>query len=272
MASAFLATVTTAPKLLLFCGREAYCRVMSLPVLYDHTGSICSQMARLALFEKAVQFQRHPIDIMETNEQFDPWYVALNPKAVVPTLVIDAEVVTDTIRIVNRVQAFDGPDLSGDATTQGWLKDIMAPHYGVLLYRNRLDLDGTAPQIVARGLLLEQLLKKHPEMADLLEGRIAGNKRFQTLLRKPDEIETHLASTKALVARMVAAVEKQQFLAGADYSLADSFATAALARFTIHKLQDWWRGTALEDYYDSMKARPSFEAAEVIDAGSERDL
>lgn len=245
---------------------------MSLPILYDHTGSICSQMARLALVEKAVPFQRRPVDIMETNEQFEPWYVALNPKAVVPTLVMDTEIVTDTIRIVNRVQALDGPDLSGDSTTQSWLKDIMAPHYGVLLYRNRLDPDGTVPQIIARGLLLEQMLKSHPEMADLLEGRIAGNRRFQNLLRNPKEIEVHLTSTRALVARMAAAVQQQPFLSGPAYSLADCFATAALARFTMHKLQDWWRGTALEDYYSRMKARSSFEQAEVMDAGSERDL
>lgn len=209
---------------------------------------------------------------METNEQFEPWYVALNPKAVVPTLVMGKEVVTDTIRIVNRVQSLEGPDLSGDAATQGWLKDIMAPHYGVLLYRNRLDPDGTAPQIVARGLLLESLLKKHPEMADLLEGRIAGNRRFQSLLRDPDEIAKHLASTEALVGRMVSAVKQHPFLSGSAYSLADCFATAALARFTLHRLQDWWHGTELEGYYDRMKARPSFEAAEVMDSGSERDL
>ena len=241
-------------------------------MLYDHKSSICSQMARLALVEKAVSFERRQIDIMETNEQFEPWYVALNPKAVVPTLVLGADVVTDTIRIVNRVQTLDGPDLSGDATTQAWLRDIMAPHYGVLLYRNRLDPDGTAPQIVARGVLLKQLLKKHPEMAGLLEGRIAGNRRFQTLLRNPDEIAGHLASTEALVARMAEAVRYQPFLAGSTYSLADCFATAALARFRLHELQDWWQGTALEDYYARMKVRPSFKAAEVIDTGSERDL
>jgi glutathione S-transferase len=245
---------------------------MSSLILYDHAGSICSQMARLALVEKAVPFRRRPVDIMETNEQFESWYVALNPKAVVPTLVIGDEVVTDTISIVNRLQTFDGPDLSGDATTQVWLKEIMAPHYGVLLYRNRLDPDGTAPQIIARGQLLDELLKQHPEMADLLEGRIAGNRRFRNLLSNSDEIDEHLSSTKALVARMASAVEGQPFLSGSTYSLADSFATAALARFTIHKLQGWWRGTALEDYYDRMKARPSFEAAEVKDSGSERDL
>ena len=245
---------------------------MAALLLYDHTGSICSQMARLALVEKGQEFERRQVDIMETNEQFEPWYVALNPKAVVPTLVIGDEVVTDTIRIVNRVQELDGPDLSGDETTQDWLKDIMAPHYGVLLYRNRLDADGTAPQIIARGELLERLLKERPEMAELLEGRMAGNQRFEMLLRQPEEVEVHLASTRALVARMVAAVEDQPFIAGQAYSLADSFATAALARFTIHGFQDWWRGTALEAYYDRMKARESFENAQVIDTGTERDL
>lgn len=245
---------------------------MPLPVLYDHTGSICSQMARLALVEKAVPFQRRPVDIMETNEQFEPWYVALNPKAVVPTLVVGDEVVTDTIRIVNRVQAMDGPDLSGDETTQGWLRDIMAPHYGVLLYRKRLDPDGTAPQVVAIGRLLQQLLRAHPEMGELLEGRIAGNRKFQNLLRNPEEIEEHVASTRTLVQRMASAVESQPFIAGSAYSLADAFATAALARFRIHGFEDWWRKTALEDYYGRMRARPSFKAAEVIDTGGERNL
>lgn len=124
---------------------------MTTPVLYDHRASICSQMARLALVEKGVEFKRRQIDIMQTNEQFEPWYIAMNPRAVVPTLQIDDEIVTDTLNIVNRVNdGSDGPDLSGDTSTQNWLKTIMALHYGVLLYRNRLDSNGTAPQIIAR--------------------------------------------------------------------------------------------------------------------------
>ena len=57
-------------------------------VLYDYPASICSQMARLALLEKGVPFERRNIDIMKKAEQFEPWYTALNPKAVVPTLAI----------------------------------------------------------------------------------------------------------------------------------------------------------------------------------------
>ena len=109
-------------------------------------------------------------------------------------------------------------------------------------------------------------------MSSLLEARIVGNKRFQDLLRSPEEIEKHLSSTQALVRRMAVAVESQPFIAGSAYSIADAFATAALARFTLHKFGDWWRGTDLEDYYARMKARPSFNAAGVIDTGTERDV
>jgi glutathione S-transferase len=241
-------------------------------VLYDFKGSICSQMARLALAEKGVAYRRHSVDIMETNEQFEPWYIALNPKAVVPTLKIGDEVVTDTKRIVRRVDRMEGPDLSGDDTSQGWLDDIMAPHYGVLLYRNRVDDAGQAPQITARGRFLADLSEARPDLREMLEARLAGNARFQALLRNPDEIAAHVEATRALVGRMTAAVSGAEFIAGPRYSVADCFATAALARFTIHGFAEWWAGTPLEAYYARMKARESFTAAEVIDTGTERDL
>lgn len=222
--------------------------------------------------EKGLRFQRRQIDIMDTNEQFEPWYVALNPKAVVPTLQIGSEVVTDTINIVNQVQAFDGPDLSGDATTLSWLKDIMSLHYGVLMYRKRLGPDGSARQIVARGEFLAELAATRPDLAETTKARLEGNKRFQALLRDPDAIEVHVEATKSLVDRMNAALQDQPYLAGTGYSLADCFATAALARFTIHRLDKWWAGKPLEGYYAKMKSRLSFVEAEVIDTGTEMDL
>lgn len=241
-------------------------------LLYDHRASICSQMARLALVEKGLRFRRQQIDIMETSEQFEPWYVALNPRAVVPTLRVGDTITTDTIRIVARVQEMPGQDLSGDDSTQNWLRDIMALHYGVLLYRNRLDPDGTAPQIVARGSFLEKLCSDRPDLADLISVRLEGNRKFQLLLRDAAGIETHVAAARGLVTRMSDALQKSEYLSGKAYSLADCFATAALARFTIHGFSGWWKGKPLEEYYARMKARPGFVSAEVIDTGTERDL
>jgi glutathione S-transferase len=245
---------------------------MANSILYDYRASICSQMARLALVEKGVTYKRREIDIMNANEQFEPWYIALNPKAVVPTLELNGEVVTDTLRIVNRINELEGPDLSGNDTTQDWLRDIMSLHYGVLMYSNRSENGEIAPQIVVRGQYLAELSETRPDLSAMIVTRLEGNQRFQKLLRDPDAIAKHFDATRSLIDRMQLSVAQTEFVAGSTYSLADCFATAALARFTIHNLADWWAGSELELYYTKMKARPSFVAAEVIDSGTERDL
>jgi len=250
-------------------------------LLYDHPASICSQMARLVLEEKGVSYRRRTIDIMETAEQFEPWYTALNPKAVVPTLAVGDEIVTDTINIVHRVDSgFEGPSLTpagpaGAATMDATLRDIMGLHYGVLLYSRRLDPDGTAPTAIARGRFLREQLERHPERAELIKARIAGNERFRTILADPAEIERHIGEARALTDRLNVALEGGDFVCGDRYTLADTFATAALARFRLHGFDTWWsdgRNAGVAAYYARVKARPSWLAAGVLDEGSERDL
>ncbi len=251
---------------------------MTSLVLYDHPASICSQMARLTLAEKGIRYERRTVDIMESAEQFEPWYVALNPKAVVPTLVIGDEVITDTIRIVHRVDTdLDGPPLSpADPAPMGrWLTDIMGLHYGVLLYAGRLEPDRTSPTIIERGQLLRRLRRARPELHELLDRRLDGNARLQAILKEPAEVEAHIEAAHALVARMETALANTTLLAGQSYSLADCFATAALARFCIHGFETWWldgQNPHVAAYYARMKARPSFMEAGVLDTGTERDI
>lgn len=251
---------------------------MKRVILYHHPASICSQMARLALAEKRIPHERRSVDIMQSAEQFEPWYVALNPKAVVPTLVIGDEVITDTIHIVHRVDTdFDGPPLSpaDPAPMERWLSDIMGLHYGVLLYAGRLEPDRTSPTIVERGRLLRRLGRARPELRELMDRRLGGNARLQAILKQPAEVEAHIEAARALVARMESALASTALLAGASYSLADCFATAALARFRIHGFETWWsdgRNPHLAAYYARMKARPSFIEAGVLETGAERDI
>jgi glutathione S-transferase len=249
-------------------------------LLYDHPGSICCQMARLTFAEKGIPYARQTIDIMETAEQFEPWYTALNPRAVVPTLRIGDEIVTDTIRIVHRLDAdFDGPrltpaDADGAAAMEAMMADIMGLHYGVLLYARRLDADGKSPTVVARGHFLRQQRETYPERAELLDRRIAGNDRLQQILADPAEVEAHVDG-EALVGRLDAALADASFVVGDGYSLADPFATASIARFSLHGFDTWWSGgdnPHVAAYYDRIQARQSWAEAGVIDSGSERDL
>jgi glutathione S-transferase len=250
-------------------------------LLYDYPGSICSQMARLALVEKGVPFARQTVDIMDRAEQFEPWYTALNPKAVVPTLRIGDEIVTDTIRIVHRVDRdFDGPSLTppgaaAAAAMAATMDDIMGLNYGVLLYSRRLEADRRSPVIVARGRFLREELARHPDRAEILERRIAGNDRLQAILADPAEVDRHVGAAREVVVGLDGALAERPFVSAGQYSLADSFATAALARFRMHGFESWWQGGAaanVADYYRRMRERPSFAAAGVVETGGERDL
>lgn len=238
-------------------------------------------MARLALVEKGVPFARRTVDIMVAAEQFEPWYTSLNPKAVVPTLSIDGEIVTDTINIVHRVdRGFDGPALTPADAAQAeamdaMMADIMGLHYGVLLYSRRLEPDGTSPTVVERGLSLRAQRERFPERAEILDRRIAGNERLQSILADPAETDKHVGQARALVGRIEQALQGSEFVIGAAYTLADTFATPALARFRLHGFGHWWadgQSPNVAAYYARMQARPSWSLAEVTDSGSERTL
>ena len=250
-------------------------------LLYDYPGSICSQMARLALEEKGVEYDRQTVDIIETAEQFEPWYTALNPRAVVPTLVIDGKVITDTVRIVNYIDdVFDGPALTPSDEQAAehmrqMMSDIMGLHYGVLLYCRMLAPDGSSPTIVARGDFLRQQLEDHPERAEVLKKRIAGNERLQRILADPDETDRHVGEAEALVGQMNIVLNDHDFISADHFTLADTFAAAALARFRLHGFEDWWAGgrnANISPYYERLKARPSWSRAEIVDSGSESAL
>jgi glutathione S-transferase len=245
-------------------------------VLYDYPGSICCQMTRLTLAEKGVAYEKRNVDIMVKAEQFEPWYTALNPKAVVPTLAIGDEIVTDTTVIVPRIdRSFDGPSLTPSApeersAMEALMRDVMALHYGVLLYAKR----STKP-VVERGLFLRRERELHPERAAALEPRIAGNDRMQRILAEPSEVERYVDAARAVVGRIDAALEGREFVSAGQWTLADAFATAALARFRLHGFDAWWtngENANVARYYARMQARRSFTEAGVIDTGTEGDL
>lgn len=239
--------------------------------LYDHPASICSQMARMVLEEKGVDYTRRTIDISgERNEQFEPWYVTLNPKAVVPTLQHGETVVCDTLVITDYVDAnLDGPALRPDGEARDenhrWMKAIMAPHYGVLLYGPLVDDDGRCHTIEERGRGLTALLERQPESRALLEHRIARNARFVELLADADARQAKVDECHALVRSMEAPLSERAFLADDSFRIADAFAAAALARFESHGFAAWWADLPhVSAYYQRLQERPSWAAAGIL--------
>jgi glutathione S-transferase len=67
-------------------------------VLYDFGNSVCCQKVRITLVEKGLTWEARKVDLFKT-EQYDPQYLKLNPKGVVPTLVHDGTPVIESTLI-----------------------------------------------------------------------------------------------------------------------------------------------------------------------------
>jgi ganglioside-induced differentiation-associated protein 1 len=71
---------------------------MSDLVLYDFGNSVCCQKVRIALRAKNLSWRAIRVDLFK-SEQYDPNYLKLNPKGVVPTLVHDGRPVIESTLI-----------------------------------------------------------------------------------------------------------------------------------------------------------------------------
>ena len=210
-------------------------------------------LAELGLLQQAgvadplVSLKTTFVDISAArNEQFEPWYLALNPKGVVPTLRVtttgttfldelfqdelggvpvggqEKVIVTDTLRItawaavhLPRLFAAEKARRARESESNGngqqggqepaidlfpreretevwaWMKKIMAPHFGVLLYLPLTDAQtGECATISARAKFLTELLadaeaRKDEHVAHVLRERVEGSKRFLSLLADP---------------------------------------------------------------------------------------
>jgi glutathione S-transferase len=80
-------------------------------VLYDFGNSVCCQKVRITLTEKRQRWDAIRVDLFK-NEQYDPNYLRLNPKGVVPTLVHDGRPVIESTLICEYLDdVFPNPPL-----------------------------------------------------------------------------------------------------------------------------------------------------------------
>ena len=98
-------------------------------ILYDFGNSVCCQKVRITLVEKGLTWEARKVDLFKT-EQYDPQYLKLNPKGVVPTLVHDGTPVIESTLICEYVdETFPDPplmprDAAGRARMRLWSKFV----------------------------------------------------------------------------------------------------------------------------------------------------
>ena len=79
--------------------------------LYDFGNSVCCQKVRITLRAKGLDWEAIRVDLFK-SEQYDPKYLKMNPKGVVPTLVHDGKPVIESTLICEYLdETFPDPPL-----------------------------------------------------------------------------------------------------------------------------------------------------------------
>ncbi len=230
--------------------------------LYRDHNAVCCHKVELVLAEKGLDFQIVTVPLFR-SAQYDPDYLLINPRGVVPTLVHDGATIIESTVICEYVdETFPTPplmpgDSAGRAQVRQWTKlvDEEIHEAGSVLSFCAMFRD--------RMLVMEESEREE-------RFRNVGNPGREDFYRS--SVEDGVASRFAFRAvaayeRLVRDLEAQlattgSWLAGCRYSLAEAAVTPYFARAEYLGLLDIWLAgrPATAAWWDRIKSRASFAA------------
>lgn len=233
--------------------------------LYHHGSSACAAKVRFALAEKRLDWVGHYVDILR-GEQFAPRFVAINPKAVVPVLVVDGNVITESTVICEYLEdAFPEPPLYPHtplerARVRAWTKAVdeeLHPACSAITYivshRHTILRNGVGS--------FEQFMRNGSS-----EGSAARALKWQWIqhgLAAPgaaDKIRLYAGYLQ----KMEDALRSSEWLVGSQFTMADVAMAPYVNRLAALAMDRLWRENRLPrvaDWFERVRSRPSCEPA-----------
>lgn len=245
---------------------------MALELYYlEEADSICSNRVIMTLVEKQIDDWVPRKVVLMNRDQFKPEYLALNPKAQVPTLVHDGRVVRESSIICNYLDdlkpepALKPADPFDRAEMQEWIKDCDEAAYQATASINfvtkfRLEIP------------LEKMEERWKQVTDI-----------ERLHRQQSCVREGLASPYVLRAvgawdRVFEKAEKtlsdgRPWIMGDQYTLVETVHAPLIKVLDMLRLLDLWlEGRPhLRSWWERVTARPSFQALEEYEGQSEDD-
>ena len=235
--------------------------------LYHHGSSVCAAKVRFALAEKGLNVdESHYIDIL-AGEQFTDEYRAINPKAVVPSLIHDEKILNESTVICEYIDdEFSGPNLiPKDAYSRAqmrmWTKAVdeqLHPACGELTFVccHRHIVLRLPPE------KLEEFLESTPDQSVTSKWKARKQEIVREGFNAPGIEETIRLYSNYLV-KMDETLLKSEWLAGDTFSLADIGLAPYVNRLDMLSMSGMWEGRlpGVERWFDAIKARPRFKEA-----------
>ena len=208
--------------------------------LYEAAGSPNSRRIRIFLAEKGICVSRVSVDL-GAKEQFSEAYARINPRRVVPTLVLDDGTAIGEVPAIMRYLEETNPNtpLLGSSAKEKAL---------VAMWERRMELEGFAA-------VMETVRNNAPGLKDRA---IAGPHAYGQI---PALVERGRQRVADFYADLELRLSGEPFVAGERFSAADITAVVAIDFATrALSLSAPEANAATQRWYAAIAARPSFAA------------
>ena len=238
--------------------------------------SICSQICRLAVQEFGLFDAKNvDVDIEYAMDNYEPWFVRLQPKMTVPVLDYNGELVQDSKDILYFLAA-KHPEANLYPEDQARaIDEFVALFYenflfvGVFTFGHLQQRSDELRDFIVMGKtdVTQRKLRalvEDPEFAEVGSRKLAEvEHRDFKRLAEPTFLARADEGIQSMLGYLDSALEEGEFACGDSYSLADVVATALLAR--VHFINGTvWFTPNLINYWERVLVRASFEAANVV--------
>jgi glutathione S-transferase len=226
--------------------------------LYNAPQSTCSQRVRFVMNAKSLPFEEVKLDLLE-GDQLKPDYLKLNPNGVVPTLLHEGQVVTDSTVIMEYLEEIDAPRFTPEAPAD---RAAMRAHM-------RFIDEMPAPAVRVPTFNIA-FLPRFQAMSEQEFVAFANSKplRREMMLRMgrkgfPEaDMKEAMDRLSRTVVRMDASIAKSggPWLMGKRLTLADIAVMPVIVRLADLGLDTLWAGQpAVARWFDAIRAQPAFE-------------
>ena len=229
--------------------------------LYHNDVSVCAQKVRLTLAEKELNWVDHHL-VLRDGDHLTPEYLKLNPNGVVPTLIHDDRVITES-SVINEYldQVFPESALRPSdpfqlAEMRIWTKQID-------------DSIHTATGTISFCMVFRlQHMERTPEEREErinqipVPGRRARIRQSIEMGIEAPAFHDSITRFDKLLTDIDAALEGRKWLLGDDMTLADLNYVPYVTRLEALQLHGMFdERPRLRDWYACLKARPSYQNA-----------
>jgi glutathione S-transferase len=231
-------------------------------ILYDFGNSVCCQKVRITLREKGLDWQAVPVNLFKA-EQYDPKYLKLNPKGLVPTLVHDGNAIAESTLICEYIdEAFPEPPLAPKQPAARARMRMWSKFVDEGLFEGVTEISFSA--------MFRERMKSMPEEVRQVRFRNIGDPRrrdrfkstYELGVQSPFVLHAISAYDRAFKLMDQTLAEGRPWLLGERATLADINMMPFIARLAyLGLLEVWTEGRPhITAWWEQVQQWPSFKS------------